>query len=417
MAAGAPLVIVGASYAGTQLAASARELGFADDIVLLGDEPHAPYQRPPLSKGLLTGKTRLDQLALRGPDFFTEQRIDLRLGVRATALDTAKQQVQLDDGSTLDYSWLVLATGARCRALPVPGADLQGVHQLRSLDDAKAVSEALGSAKNACVIGGGFIGLEVAAALKATGADVTVVESQPRLLARTFPESMSDYVAAAHRQRGITLELGCGVRALRGQAGRVEAVELADGRLVACDLVVLGIGVIPNVELAEQAGIVCDNGIVVDALGRTSDPHVLAAGDVANMVLPQTPGGPARARLESIQAANDGARAAATLLVAQPQALNAVPWFWSEQHDLKFQMAGLPAAGDTIVVRGDMASDKFTVFYLRDGAVRAAHSVNRPAEHMLTRKLIALGAQIPPQVLADPDADLKPFSTTPRPAG
>jgi 3-phenylpropionate/trans-cinnamate dioxygenase ferredoxin reductase subunit len=413
-----PLVIVGASYAGTQLAASAREQGFDGPIVLLGDERHAPYQRPPLSKGLLTGKTTVDQLPLRGPDFFAEQNIELRLGVRATSIDRTARRVQLDDGSTLDYAWLVLATGARCRPLPVPGAELQGVHQLRTLDDALGVHAALGQAKTACVIGGGFIGLEVAAALKAAGAEVTVVESQPRLLARTFPESMSDYVARAHRQRGITLELGCGVQALHGNAaGGVEAVELADGRRIACDLVVLGIGVLPNAELAEQAGIVCDNGIVVDALGRTSDPHVLAAGDVANMVLPETPGGPQRARLESIQAANDGARAAATLLVGQPQPLTAVPWFWSEQHDLKFQMAGLPAAGDDIVVRGDMATDKFTVFYLRDGAVRAAHSVNRPAEHMLTRKLIALGAQIPPQVLADSASDLKPYSTTPKPAG
>jgi 3-phenylpropionate/trans-cinnamate dioxygenase ferredoxin reductase subunit len=417
MAAAAPLVIVGASYAGVQLAAAAREQGFDAPIVLLGDEAHAPYQRPPLSKGLLSGKTGVDQLALRGPDFYTEQAIDLRLGVRATALDLAGRRVQLADGSQLGYGWLALATGARCRPLPVPGADLQGVHQLRTLDDALAVAAALGTAPSACVIGGGFIGLEVAAALATAGAQVTVVESQPRLLARSFPESMSDYVAAAHRQRGITLELGCGVRALHGSQGQVQAVELADGRRIDCSLVVLGIGVVPNVELAEQAGIACAGGILVDALGRTSAPQVLAAGDVANMALPSLPGGPERARLESIQAANDGARAAASVLVGQPQPLTAVPWFWSEQHDLKLQMAGLPAAGDQTVLRGDMASDRFTVFYLRDGAVRAAHTVNRPAEHMLARKLIAQGARIAPEVLADPAADLKPFSTPPRPAG
>ncbi|MDA7417809.1 FAD-dependent oxidoreductase [Xenophilus arseniciresistens] len=423
MAMAETLVIVGASYAGVQLAASARELGFSAPIVLLGDEVHAPYQRPPLSKGLLSGKTTADQLALRGPDFYAEQGIELRLGVRATAIDVAAQRVQLADGGTLDYGWLALATGARCRPLPVPGAQLRGVHALRTLDDALAVQAAVtacGPGRRACVIGGGFIGLEVAAALKAAGAEVTVIEGQPRLLARSFPPAMSDYVADAHRQRGLTLELGCGVQALQGDAsGQVQAVQLADGRLLPCDMVVLGIGVLPNTELAEAAGIACAGGILVDGLSRTSAPQVLAMGDVANMALPAVaalPGGPERMRLESIQAANDGARAAASLIAGRPQPLSAVPWFWSEQHELKFQMAGLPAPGDQCVLRGDMASDRFTLFYLRDGAVAAAHSVNRPAEHMLARKLIAGRAQIPPEVLADAASDLKAFSTL-RPAG
>jgi 3-phenylpropionate/trans-cinnamate dioxygenase ferredoxin reductase subunit len=409
------LVIVGASYAGVQLAVSARELGFDAPIVLLGDEAHAPYQRPPLSKGLLTGKTDVDQLALRGPDFFAEQNIELRLGTRATALDLTARRVQLADGSHLDYGWLALATGARCRPLNVPGASLQGVHELRTLDDALAVHAAVSGASQAtraCVVGGGFIGMEVAAALTAAGAQVTVVEGQTRLLARSFPPAMSDYVAAAHRQRGVALELGRGVEALLGNAeGQVQSVLLDDGRTLACELVVLGIGVLPNVELAEAAGIDCAGGILVDACGRTSAPQVLAAGDVANMALPF-----GRLRLESIQAANDGARAAASVLVGQPQPLTAVPWFWSEQHDLKLQMAGIPAHGDQTVLRGDMASDRFTLFYLRDGAVAAAHSVNRPAEHMLARKLITHKAQIPAEVLTDPGSDLKPFSI-PQPRG
>jgi 3-phenylpropionate/trans-cinnamate dioxygenase ferredoxin reductase subunit len=409
------LVIVGASYAGVQLAASARELGFDAPIVLLGDEAHAPYQRPPLSKGLLTGKTAVDQLALRGPDFFAEQNIELRLGTRATALDLTARRVQLADGSHLDYGWLALATGARCRPLNVPGASLQGVHELRTLDDALAVHAAVSGASQAtraCVVGGGFIGLEVAAALTAAGAQVTVVEGQTRLLARSFPPAMSDYVAAAHSQRGVALELGRGVEALLGNAeGQVQSVLLDDGRTLACELVVLGIGVLPNVELAEAAGIDCAGGILVDACGRTSAPQVLAAGDVANMALPF-----GRLRLESIQAANDGARAAASVLVGQPQPLTAVPWFWSEQHELKFQMAGLPAHGDQTVLRGALADDRFTLFYLRSGAVVAAHSVNRPAEHMLARKLIANAAQIAAEVLADPASDLKPFSI-PRPRG
>lgn len=409
------LVIVGASYAGVQLAASARELGFDAPIVLLGEETHAPYQRPPLSKGLLTGKTAMDQLALRGPGFFAEQNIALRLGTRATALDLAARRVQLADGSHIDYGWLALTTGARCRPLPVPGAALQGVHELRTLDDALAVHAAVSGARagtRACVVGGGFIGLEVAAALTAAGAQVTVLEGQTRLLARSFPPAMSDYVAQAHRQRGVALELGRGVQALLGNAtGHVESVLLDDGRTLDCDLVVLGIGVLPNVELAEAAGIACAGGILVDGCGRTSAPNVLAAGDVANMDLPY-----GRLRLESIQAANDGARAAASVLVGRPQPLTAVPWFWSEQHDLKLQMAGIPAHGDETVLRGDMAEDRFTLFYLRDGALVAAHSVNRPAEHMLARKLIAQRARIPVETLADPAADLKPFSI-PQPRG
>lgn len=406
----APLVIVGASYAGVQLAASARDQGFEPPIILLGDEIHAPYQRPALSKGLLAGKTSLDQLALRGPGFYAEQGIDLRLGTRAAALDLAARRVRLCDGSELDYGWLALATGARCRPLDVPGAELRGVYPLRTLDDALAVLEGIARCKRACVIGGGFIGLEVAAALTAAGAQVSVIEGRQRLLSRSFPPLMSDYLAQVHRQRGVSLELGRSVQALIGRDGQVEAVQLDDGRLLACDLVVLGVGVLPDVALAQAAGIACDNGILVDAFGRTSAPRVLAAGDAANMLLPLPDGRLERLRLESIQAANDGARAAASVVVGRPQAVNAVPWFWSEQHDLKLQMAGLPAEGDQAVVRGEMASGRFTVFYLRDSAVVAAHSVNRPAEHMLARKLIAQRAHIPAAVLVNPDAQLKAFA-------
>ncbi|MGB3070346.1 MAG: FAD-dependent oxidoreductase [Ottowia sp.] len=403
------LVIVGASYAGTQLAASLRELGFDAPIVLLGEERHAPYQRPPLSKGVLTGKTSLDALPLRGADFFESQGIDLRLGRRAIALDPGAQTLALDDGSTLKYGSLALATGARCRSLPVPGSELGGVFNLRTLDDALRVSDALSGAKQACVIGGGFIGLEVASALAARGAAVTVVESQPRLLARSFPPLMSDYLAEAHRQRGVELLLGHGVRALAGSNGQITHVELDGGCRIDCDMVVLGIGVEPNVELAQQAGIACDNGILTDALGCTSAPNVLAIGDVANAELPAVPGGPARMRLESIQAANDGARAAASALAGRPQPFEGVPWFWSDQHHLKLQMAGLPMPGDEVVLRGDRQTDRFSLFYLRDGALAASHSVNRPAEHMLSRKLIAKRVRIDPLRLQDESVDLKTF--------
>lgn len=402
-----PLVIVGASYAGTHLAAEARALGFDAPIIMLGDEPHLPYQRPPLSKGLLTGKTTVDSLALKGPGFYSDNDIEVLLSRRATALDVSAQTLSLDDGRVLNYGWLALATGARCRPLPVPGTELGGVFNLRTLDDALSISDALSEARRACVIGGGFIGLEVASALASRGKAVTVVEGQSRLLARSFPPPMSEYLAQAHRSRGVEILLNSSVTALRGEQGKVRAVDLSDGTSIPCDIVILGIGVQPNVELAQQAGIACDNGILVDALGRTSAERVLAIGDVANMEWLHLGGGTARMRLESIQAANDSARAAASAIVGNPQPLARVPWFWSDQHTLKLQMAGLPMEADRPVIRGDMQADRFSLFYLRDGALAAAHSVNRPAEHMLSRKLIAASARFTAQELQDESFDLK----------
>lgn len=404
-----PLVIVGASYAGLQLASSARELGFEEDILIVGDEPHPPYQRPPLSKGLLTGKATVDQLWLRSPEFYAQKRIELRLGRRVTALDLGARRLTLDDGTVLPHGWLALTTGARARALTLPGAELGGVLPLRTLDDALRVAEAAASARSVCVIGGGFIGLEVAAALRARGAEVSVIETQPRLLARSMPALMSAFVENAHRQRGVQVLTGRGVRGLVGANGRVAAVELADGQRIDCDLVVLGIGVWPNSELARDAGLSVDNGIVTDPLGRTSAERVLAAGDVAAVA--SVPGVP-RVRHESIQAATDGARAAASLLVDKPKPNTAVPWFWSDQFELKFQMAGVAQADDQAVVRGEPDSGRFSVFYLRDGAIAAAHSVNRPGEHLLSRQLIAAGLRLSPQTLADPDSDLKAALTS-----
>ena len=407
MPAASTLVIVGASYAGVQLAATARELGFEEPIVIVGEEAHAPYQRPALSKGFLTGKITLEQLPLKGGDFFSQNNIDLQLGQRASAVDAGARTVTLADGRMLNYGWLALTTGARCRPFTLPGADLDGVLELRSLDDALRVLDAVDGSQRVCVIGGGFIGLEVASALSSRGMSATVVESQPHLLTRSFPPIMSAYVENAHQRRGVELLTGRSVRALHGAQGRVNAVELGDGQRVECDLVVLGVGVLPNVELAQAAGISVDNGILIDPLGRTSAPHVLAAGDVASMALAPIPGGPTRVRLESIQAANDGARAMASVVVGHEKPNTAVPWFWSDQFDLKFQMAGLPVHSDVVVTRGTIADDKFSLFYLRDGVLVGAHSVNRPSEHMLSRKLIANRARPTAQQLADTSFDLK----------
>ena len=414
MAGKLPLVIVGASYAGTRLAATARDLGYDAPIILLGEESHRPYQRPPLSKGLLAGSVAPDELALWGEGFYANHAIDLRSGVRATGIDPRAREVRLDDGSSLRYATLALTTGARCRTLAIPGAGLDGVFALRSLDDALRLHAALADATRVCVIGGGFIGLEVAASARRRGLAVEVVESAPRLLARAVSPRLSSYLERAHRLRGVEVRLGRQVRALRADAGRVVAAELDDGGSIACDVVVVGVGALPNVELAEQAGIATRNGIVVDGFGRTSAPGVLAAGDVASLAHVDGAGDASPPlRLESIHAANEGARAAASGLCGQMRAFGGVPWFWSDQYELKLQMAGLTRAGDTAVLRGDPEADRFSEFHLRDGRVVAAHSVNRPGEHMLARRWIEAGARIDARMLADTSVDLKGWQPTP----
>ena len=281
MNAAKPLVIVGASYAGLQIAAHARELGFDAPILLVGDERHAPYHRPPLSKGLLMGKTTEDQLELRSPAFFAEQHIQLLSGTRVVSFDAAVRRLSLHEGKQIEYGWLAIATGASPRVLNLPGAELEGVFNLRTLDDAHAVRAAAAGAERVCVIGGGYIGLEVAAALRSTGKQVTVLEGAQRLLMRSMPASMSAYVEQAHRSRGVDLRTMQTVRSLRGHLGNVVAVQLADDTEVECDMVVLGIGVTPNQQIAADAGLETSNGIHTDPHGRTSAPNVVAAGDVA----------------------------------------------------------------------------------------------------------------------------------------
>lgn len=408
------LAIVGASYAGVQLAASAREAGFGGRIVLFGDEPHLPYQRPHLSKGFLGGTMDAARLPLKSAEFYREREIELLLGQRVNAIDTAARHLQHGARQQLDYDWLALATGARPRPLLVPGHGLGRVLALRGLDDAHRVKELAPPARRVCVVGGGFIGLEVAAVLTARGAEVTVLEAQERLLKRSLPSAVAQFLAAAHVRRGVTVRCGQELKLLYGdQAGQVAGAELADGSRIACDLVVAGIGVLPEVALAERAGIACDDGILIDSCARTSAPRVLAAGDCARHGHPYSPVPRATLRLESIQGANEMARiAAATLMGHAPPALG-VPWFWSDQYDLKLQMAGLGLATDTLVLRGDVVSEKFTVFGLREGRVVAAYSVNRPGEHLLARKLIAAGSVVSTTQLADAALDLK--ALLPRP--
>lgn len=404
----AGLVIVGASYAGLQVADAARAKGYQGSICLVGEEAFAPYQRPPLSKGLLLGKQAPDSLIIRAPAYFEEQRIDLMLQTRVEAINRGAKTVQLQDGSLIPYKWLVLATGARCRQVMLPEVPQSGVYSLRGLDDGLAIHAMAQTARKVCVIGAGFIGLEVASALSQRGLQVEILGAGSRVLQRSVPEMVSKYFEGLHTDRGVRLHHGVVVTAMESDAqGAVQAVVLSDGRRLACDAVVVGIGVEANDEIAAQAGLRCEAGIVVDACGRTADPSIFAAGDCARFPNPYGVDPQAPLRLESIQASNDLARAVASVVAGEPAPYNAVPWFWSDQYESKLQIAGLAADGDEAVLRGDPASGKFSLFLLRQERIVCVHSVNRPAEHLLARKLIEARAIASPEQLANEQFVLK----------
>jgi 3-phenylpropionate/trans-cinnamate dioxygenase ferredoxin reductase subunit len=409
-----PLVVVGASYAGLQIALSARSAGFAGPILLVGDEPHLPYQRPPLSKGFLTGKVAESALPIRPQQVLEQNRIEPILGVRATAIDRASRTVSLSDGRSLTYGRLGLATGCRPRLLPIPGADLEGVLYLRTLDDAIALKARMPEARSVAIIGGGFIGLEIAASLAMLGKDVTVIEALPRVLARALPERVSDFITDVHRRASVTVRTGTTVRELEGVGGHVRSVLLSDGTRCPADFVIVGIGVLPNVELAAEAGLACQDGIVIDEFARTSDPTIVAAGDCTRHPNRFAPAGPIR--LESVQNALDQAKTAGGALVGTLKAYDAVPWFWSDQYDLKLQMVGLSEGHDQAVVRGSPEEQKFSVFYFRKGALIGIDSINRPGDHMAGRQLIPAGTPLTPEQVADPSFDLVRFVTAARKA-
>lgn len=400
------VVVVGAGQAGVQVAESLRGFGFDGQITLIGTEPHGPYHRPPLSKAYLTGEAEEGQLVLRAPEALARKRIDLRPGATVTAIDPASRTVVLEDGERLRFSGLALATGARPRTLPLPGAGARGVAALRTRDDASAVASALdacaSSGRQLVVIGGGFIWLEAAAAARKRGVGVTVLEAQPRLLARTLPEVLSDWYAGLHRRHGAEVVTGAGVRAIKSAGGTATGVSLDDGRWFPAGLVLLGVGVNPDDTLARAAGLACDRGVLVDACGRTSDPAVVAAGDCA--VTRQSDG--SLRRLESVQNAVEQGKAAAAALLGQERPFTATPWFWSHQYDARLQLAGLGAGADHWTVRGDLTARSFSVFGFRCDRLAAVGSVNAPRDHLLARKLLDAGLSPTRQQAADPGFDL-----------
>ena len=398
------VVILGAGHAGGTLAALLRQYGYEGAITMVGEEPIPPYQRPPLSKAWLKGEANAEDLALKPLEFYREHAIDFRPGKRALSLNRGDKTVALDDGSSLSYATLVIATGARAIALPIAGADLKGVMFLRTAADAELLKATVGPGKILAVVGGGYIGLEVAASGRALGAEVVVLEKETRLLARVACEALSAFFKAYHEARGVKFELGCTVTAFVGADGHVTGVSLADGRTVACDAVVVGVGAHPNDEIAREAGLECTRGIVVDQAARTSDPSVFAIGDVTSRPMPLYE---RMFRPESVPSALEQAKQAACAITGRPPPAPEVPWNWSDQYDIKLQIAGLPFDADRVLVRGDPATAKFAVFHLKGDQVQSVESINSPPEFMMGKQLIGSRRRVDTAKLADPSISMK----------
>lgn len=411
------LLIIGASQSGVQLAVSLRALGFDEHITLLGDEDHRPYQRPALSKEFLQGTVESESLIFRSNEYWDEHNITLVKGEYITRIDKnddGSGTAHAASGAEFGFKRLALTVGARARKLDLPGADLDGVVYLRNADDALALKAQLDGVREAVVVGGGFIGLEAASSLHKMGKAVTVLEYGPRLIGRAVGEDTSDYFLQAHRGRGIDIRLDARMKRLTAadDGSRVAGVELEDGTVIPAQLVLVGIGVVPNTELAEQLGLKVDNGIVVDSHALASDGTTVAVGDVANMPNP-LPGSPEgeRIRLESVNNAIEHAKVAAYSLMGRREDYAGIPWFWSNQADLKLQIAGLTLGYDQTVVRRDDERGKFSVLYYRNGRIIAADCVNAPLDFMSVKNALAKGQNIPADAAADPAVVLKTIIT------
>ncbi|WP_345817318.1 FAD-dependent oxidoreductase (plasmid) [Paraburkholderia sp. PREW-6R] len=401
----AGIVIVGAGQAGYQLAMSLRDAGYMKRVVLLGDEPDLPYQRPPLSKAFQSGTCDAAQLTFQSEAFYQQRDIELMLGVTVLRIDRERRCVMTGDGRRLDYEHLVLATGARNRLLPGWNSATEGLLTLRTLDDARRLREALLEARRVLIIGAGFLGLEFAAVAAARGVAVHVIEASSHLMSRAVSTPVADAFRSHHESSGVTFSFDNGVKNISTEAGRVVGAQTMDERVHEADLVVVSIGVIPNVELAREAGLETGNGIVVDANLATSDPCISALGDCAAFPSRFAFG---QCRIESVQNAVDQARYLAQRLTGQNRVFEAVPWFWSDQGGVKLQIAGMAMhQADEVVLRGDPAGLKFSAYGFINGRLAAVESVNRPADHIAARKLLAANAPVSPAHAADPQFDLR----------
>lgn len=401
----ARIVIVGAGHAGGSAAAFLRQFGHEGSIVLIGEEAAIPYQRPPLSKAWLKGEADIEAVELRPASWYAENAVTLRTETRADAIDRAAKTVMLNDGSTIPYDVLILATGSRARRLDVPGADLANVLFLRTFADAEALKAVLKPGARLAVVGGGYVGLEAAASARALGAEAVVIERENRCLARVACAPLSDFFQALHQSHGVSLELNAAVAGFEQTGGALSGVRLEDGRVIPCDIALVGVGGIANDALARAAGLPCENGVVVDHQARTGDPAIFAIGDVTFRPLPLYED---RAfRLESVPNALEQAKQVAAAVTGRPAPAPETPWFWSDQYDVKLQIAGLPFETDELIVRGDPAAARFAVFHLKDGRVRAVEAVGAPPEFMMGKQLIAKSIPIDRAKLADPSVSMK----------
>ena len=399
----AAVAIVGSGHAGFQVAASLRQLGLSEPIYLVNDEGHLPYQRPPLSKAYLKGTGGPESLMFRPQKFYSDQNIEL-ISDRAVAIDRMSRKLKLASGTLLDYGHLVLATGARNRLLDIPNANLPDVRYLRILDDSEDLRKRIASSKHVVVIGAGFIGLEFAATARIKGLEVDVLELASRVMARAVTAEISEYFQERHAAAGVRIHLGVQATAIEASGDKVTGVSLSDGRHIPADLVVVGVGVLPNVELAAEVGLPVASGIIVNEHLLTADPNISAIGDCALFASPRFGGS---LRLESVQNATDHARCVAARLTGDDKVYDGQPWFWSDQADDKLQIAGLTTGYDRVVVRGEPSQKAFSAFCYKAGRLVGIESVNRAGDHMFGRRLLPMDRSIEPEQAADPGFDLK----------
>lgn len=399
----ASVVIVGAGLAGAEAAFALREYGHAGRIVVIGKEAWPPYERPPLSKSYLKGGLACDRLWLRPAELYAEQNIELCLGTEVTAIDRAQRCVYLDKGGALGYDKLLLATGGEARRLTIPGSELDGVCELKTLDDADRLRAYLVARRSIVIIGGGYVGMEFAATARQAGCEVTVLEAQATVLSRSLSEVIARHLQTEHEKRGVRVLTRSNVTRIEGDE-RVNAVVLADGLRLPANMVLVSVGNLASDGLARSDGVNVDRGIVVDRDGRTSDPHVFAAGDCT---VTCCEGFDTPLRLESVQHATLQAKRAAAAMLGQPTGRDEVPWFWSDQFDIKLQMAGLPLPGDTELVRGDPQSGRFSVIYQNADRITAIQCVNAPADFAASKKMVAERRVFPPALLCNPLMSLR----------
>jgi len=396
-------IIIGASHAAAQLAPALRQEGWEGEILVIGDEPQLPYHRPPLSKSVLSGDKTTDSLSIRPAAFYEKNDIQFRHG-RVSRIDRDAKSISLRGGEKLDYDKLALCMGARVRKVPLQGAELQGVHYLRNIADVESIQNRVEKDKNVVIIGGGYIGLETAAALRKQGMNVVVLEMAPRILQRVAAPEISDFYTRIHTEEVVNIQTNVTIKSIVGKT-RVEKVICTNGKEFAADLVIIGVGVLPNTELAQEAGIKVENGIIVDESCRTNDPDIVAAGDCCNHFNKRYQ---RRIRLESVPNASEQGKTAAATICGVQKEYNALPWFWSDQYDLKLQIAGLSQGYDQVVIRGGILTGRsFAAFYFLEGQLISAECVNRPKEFMLSKKIIAEKLYIKPERLSDESIEVK----------